>query len=324
MRRITRSSLGRLAAVVLGAFLPLLLTANAQAAGGSVTISPAAATISLPKGQGTVSTRFTATNNYSADIVLHFAFEQLVATPGAAGSALKQLSVASTDLPIAAGASAQQTITLTDSPSLAPGSQQVELVISQLATAGHNVGITPSIRMPLIVIKQDGAVSNLSAGRVGKPALAWLLPKSLTMQLTNSGNVISVPRGYVTIADPRGNIVSKGIINSASAALSPGSQAQLSTPTASLDRAWLPGLYRVSVVYGLGGGQATKTATARFVYVPAWEVSILVTAIILAFAAWQLSQELLVQQRFKRTPRPPAARSKPPRPKTAKHKRKIL
>lgn len=269
---------GLLAVVTLLAAAPAHTQATVQ---GGITISPATATLSLAPGQHQQQTSFTITNRYGSPITLHFDFAQAVGTPGVALSAVKQLDITPRDATVDAGSTVTPTLSLTDSPMLAPGSQQVNLTITQTAAAGGNVSVVPSIRIPLVVIKQAGALSRLSASSISKPGFAVQLPKSATFTLHNTGNVITIPHGYISLQDPRGQKVSKSVINTASAALLPGSQAQLAVSVIPLTHAWLPGMYRTVLTYGAGGGAPATTISTRFLYVPLWEI--LATALLGAF-----------------------------------------
>ncbi|HSX35151.1 MAG TPA: hypothetical protein VLF62_05925 [Candidatus Saccharimonadales bacterium] len=244
-------------------------TAKPQA---GVTISPATLTLSLAKGASQQSATFGITNYYSTPITLSFSFGQSVATPGGGVSADKQLTAAPSSVVIQPGATVTPVVTLTDNKDLAPGSQQVELIISQAAGGSGNVSIIPSVRMPLITIKQDGAVAALRASDISKPAFAFDIPKATTFKLENTGNIVSIPRGFITITDPRGRVASQGVINTASTAVAPGGQLRLSTPLTTLHNALMPGVYRVQVSYGQGGGQQPTVATVRFFYIPVWQL----------------------------------------------------
>jgi hypothetical protein len=270
-----------------------------------VQITPATLTLSMAKGESQQSAEFALTNYYNTPITLNFSFGQRVATPGASVSATKQLGVSPTSVTIQPGATVKPVITLTDSKELAPGSQQVELIISQSAGASGNVSVIPSVRMPLITIKQDGAVAALSASNIGKPTFAFDIPKTATFKLENTGNIITIPRGFVTVTDPRGRVASQGVINTASAAIAPGGDLRLTTPLTMLHNALAPGIYKVQVSYGLGSGQAPKIATARFFYFPMWQLVLLLLAVAMVVNGRLIWREWTKLQRLRKE-RPPA------------------
>ncbi|HSW99725.1 MAG TPA: hypothetical protein VLH38_01685 [Patescibacteria group bacterium] len=287
--RIVRSSIW-LALLLAGISVTTAHATQAPATGG-IMLSPATATLSLAAGHAQEQARFTITNKYSTPISVHLDFDQTVTTPGAANSATKQLSVSPNDLTLMAGATATPTITLTDSAALAPGSQQVNLILTQQTTSGMNVSVIPSIRMPLIIIKQSGAITDFAISRLVYPHFALKLPKELSFTMSNTGNVIATPRGYVTIQDPRGRIVNKGVLNTASTALAPRSKLALQPPLTMLSHAWLPGDYQVAISYSIGGDAVAKIVTSHFFYLPLWQPLLLLLIGAIVYCAWQIWRE---------------------------------
>lgn len=277
-------------------------TATPQA---GVQITPATLTLSLAKGESQQSAEFSLTNHYAAPVTLNFSFGQTVATPGAKLSATKQLRTSPATVTIQPGATVNQSVVFTDSKDLAPGSQQVELIISQTPGASGNVSIIPSVRMPLVTIKQDGAFAALAASDINKPTFAFDIPKDASFKIENTGNITTIPRGFVTVTDPRGRVASRGVINTASVAIAPGGELRMSTPLTTLQNAIAPGLYKVQVSYGLGGGQAPKIATVQFFYFPMWQLALLLLAIAMVVTGRLIWKEWTKLQRLQKT-RPPA------------------
>jgi hypothetical protein len=230
------------------------------------------ARLTLPAGQHVQQASFGITNQYAAPITLRFSFTDAVTAPGDTHTAASELSITPRDVTIAPGQQAKPTITLSDSDALAPGSQQINLLVTQTAAPGENVSIVPSFRMPLTIIKEAGAVTALNAGAVSKPGFAVHLPGSASLAIRNTGNVVAIPHGYVSLQDPRGREISKSALNTASTAVLPGAQLHLTAGLTPLGHAWLPGTYRLVASYGVGGGAAAKTVTAHFLYVPLWEL----------------------------------------------------
>ena len=299
MRRIAKNSL--VAALAFAAVIGLYRPSTATAADlpHGVTVSPATATLSLAKGDSAQTASFSVSNGYAAPITLRFSFAQAVTTPGGAASATKQLSISPSEVTIAPGQTAKPVITLTDNDKLAPGSQQVELVMSQVAAPSTTVSIVPSVRMQLIIIKQDGAVTNLGVSAIHKPAFALDLPQEVSFKVANNGNVIAIPRGYVSIQDPRGREISKGILNTASAAVTPGSQLRVNTAMTKLNQSLLPGMYRVQIAYGLGGGQPAKTVSTQFFYLPVWQILLVGLLGAMAYCGRQIWVEWTKMQRHR-------------------------
>lgn len=169
---------------------------------------------------------------------------------------------------------------------LAPGSQQVDLVVTQVSTTGTGVGVQPSVRLPLTVIKEDGAVSTFALSGLALPGIGLTLPTSIKLSLANSGNTVAIPRGYLTISGPSGTLVAKGLLNSSSLAVVPGGKLILDTPINRLKPVLWPGIYTASVSYGLGGDRPSQTTTKHFFYMAWWQAAgLVVTAVGLFFTA---------------------------------------
>lgn len=269
-----------------------LLQGHAAATTGGIMLSPATITLSLPKGASQQQAQFTVSNKYDVAVSLHFSFDQSVTTPGVASSATKQLSITPGDLLLPAKSSASPTITLSASSTLPPGSQEIDLIITQETTTSTNVSIVPRIRMPLIVVKQDGAIMSFSISADSASHFRLKLPPMLKLTIHNTGNVVAVPHGYISIYDPRGRETSKGVINTASTAIAPGGQLHTQAIVAPLNKAWMPGTYKLRFSYGAGSDSPTRVTTMQFFYLPAWELLVLSLLAAGVYCGWRIVLEL--------------------------------
>ncbi|HKU18154.1 MAG TPA: hypothetical protein VJP80_02665 [Candidatus Saccharimonadales bacterium] len=247
-----------------------------------ITLTPATLTLTLGHEQQAASQAFSVTNHYSVPVTLRFTVLRSGANIKTPLDAATLLAVANDSLTIPSGQTAKQTITLHDDPKLAPGSQQATLQVSEINDSGSQVHIAGAMQMPIITVKQDGALMRIGQGSVQTPRMAWQLPGSIEVTVHNTGNMIAIPHGYLTVAAPNGHIVQRGVVNIASAAIAPGGRATLQTSLTQLRSVRWPGMYRVDFYYGLGSGQAGSVATARFLYIAWWHVALL---IVLAVAA---------------------------------------
>lgn len=297
-----------LVAVLAGGLLTAGAAAPVRAASG-LTITPATLQLKLAKGQTEKTAEFTVTNNYDRLVALSFALEPAASAQAAADPAA-YLHIRQNYVMLEPGQSLEQAITLTDSQKLAPGSTPVDLIVTQSNMAGGSVGVRGSIRLPVVLVKEEGAVSALALASLKTPGLSLIMPSSLTASIKNSGNVVAIPRGTVTVVAPGGQVVSSGALNTASLALGPGNQSALTTPLNKIASPRWPGVYRIHLSYGLGGGQTAKTSSAWFVYAAWWH---LVLMGVLAAAAYLFRKQLLhfVQnlQILRRAHRPPPKRT---------------
>ena len=303
-----RASIKRL---VVGAILTAVMPVSfgvsdaSAAASGGVTITPANLSLKLAKGATQATANFLVANSYGDPILLGFSFE---ADPGTVvkATALQNLSLATPQMSLEAGTSAMQTITLTDSQQLAPGGQQLNLIVKQEAVGAGTVGVVPSIRLPLTVVKEDGAVARLSAGTLTSPGFSLGLPSAVTASLHNSGNTTAIPRGVITVTGAGGQVLQQGTVNIASAAVTPGQNMSFKTPLVKLSRALLPGVYHVEFSYGLGGDHPTQTVSAAFFYIAWWHIVALVAVVALAYVTVKQALYMkLIRHLRKKPPAPP-------------------
>ncbi|HSX17585.1 MAG TPA: hypothetical protein VLH86_05815 [Patescibacteria group bacterium] len=283
-----------MAAVLAGAATRSSLAAPAS---GGVTISPAAPTLELKKGEQQATAKFMVTNNYPATITLHFAFEQSANNPLHVADPRGQLSLAGSDITLEPGKGAEQVLTLRDDQAMTPGSQSVDLVVSQQGVSGQNgVGVLPSMRLPVTLIKDDGAVTSLGSATIAGPSLAMGVPSAVNVTLHNTGNMNVIPRGVVTVESPTGAVLAKGVLNEASKAVSPGAAITLATKLTILGGATVPGSYTLRVSYGQGGDAAAQTAATQFVFVAWWHIAVVLA---FAYAGWFIVRH---PDRFRRKP----------------------
>jgi len=278
-------------------------TERVQAAAG-LTISPAALTLSLPADAGTQTAEFSLANQYSIPVTLNFAFEPRIGAGSSQVSPKDYLSVGQAHITLEANQTASQTIRLTDSARLAPGSQLADLVITQVDAAAPNVGVLASVRLPLTIIKEDGAIGAISAKRFGSGWLYLSLPQLRSVSFYNNGNLVAIPRGTVTITGPGGHVVRQGVLNVSSAALAPGESLGVSASLTTLAPTRWPGLYHLQLSYGLGGGRVMGTASRQFLYVAWWHLALLVLLGVTAYGTIRLGPQLRQKRSVANRPPP--------------------
>jgi hypothetical protein len=274
MRRVSKTA-AFFALVLLGVALH-----GGNAAANGVTVTPATVTLTLVPDSQQQSAEFSLTNNYDAPITLRFAFEpRLDAT--STQNPVQQLSVSKPELVLAPKETIKQVITVHDNSQLGPGSQLADLVISQLSTPGANITVQPGIRMPVVVVKQDGAIASLALTNTTAPRVSLSMPDTLGVTIHNKGNVVSIPRGVITVSGPGGE-AKQGVLNTSSQAVAPGENVTLRTPLTELGGTQLPGFYHVTVSYGLGGDQKPVSASSTFFYIAWWHIALLVLTAVAA------------------------------------------
>jgi hypothetical protein len=271
--------------LVVALFCGLVLTLTGSsvlaAEQGGITIAPATLTLTLEEGETEKVGGFEITNGYDVPIGLTFVFED--------SSAAKILSVSQPSVTLGPGQTVRQLATLNDNLTLQPGSQQATLVVSVAAVSDANVTVSPSVRLPIVIVKQSGAVTSINIANVSQQALRITPPGSIEATVVNDGNMIAIPRGTVTVTGPGGLVISQGVLNTASQAVTPGNSLVLTTTMTNVGSAVWPGVYRTNVSYGLGSGQTVRTAGKSYLYVAWWHI---LTFILLAIAIYHLRRFL--------------------------------
>jgi len=299
MRRVAVS-------ILVIAFVGCALSLGGQrtvaAAPAGITLTPAAVNLELTAGHTETTTTIQVSNHYGVPVGLRFSFAASDRDLANKYVPSTELSVAAPDLVVPAGESMAQSITLRDTPALRPGSRLANLVVTQYGATADGIGILPALQLPVTIIKDDGAVTSLGLTTIAGPSFAIGMPSTITATIHNTGNMIAIPRGVVTITAPNGTVVGKGTLNVASAAVAPDASLQFKTPITQLGNAMLPGIYRITVTYGTGGGQASKGATSSFFFVAWWHG---VLALAAGAVAWYIARNIhRLKQHFKRPPTP--------------------
>jgi len=75
------------------------------------------------------------------------------------------------------------------------------------------------------------------------------IPSTANLKFRATGNVHVVPRGYIEVADPKGKMVAKGIINTQSTVLLPGTSRQFVTALEPIGNSTVTGKYKVTAYY---------------------------------------------------------------------------
>jgi len=92
--------------------------------------------------------------------------------------------------------------------------------------------------------------------------------EKLKLRFQNTGNVHLVPRGVVTVTDPLGRTVAKGIINQESALVLPETTRDYPVRIQKNAPIFFPGRYSMEIAYRYDGKNDFTTVLTRFDFVP--------------------------------------------------------
>jgi hypothetical protein len=196
-----------------------------------------------------------------------------------------------------AGESKTVPITIQNRADLTPGGHYGAIVTS--LKQGQSSGANPvSVQQNLLSFL---FVTKLGGEKFGMSLKSFTLndkktiPKDVSIAFNSTGNVYVVPRGYVSVFDPKGVLVAKGIINTESAFVLPGTNRSFDVavePVAHQQSA--SGKYTVIASYRYDGHDNFDTVT-RYTNVTAHKPVLAYVAIITGLIGLAF---LLKQHRF--------------------------
>lgn len=153
------------------------------------------------------------------------------------------------------------------------------------ANGKPNIAVSQSFSSLIFAKKLGGERYDLGAPDIGISKSFFFLPQSFSLRFQNKGNVHVVPRGTVTVTDPRGNMVEKGIINEESAIILPETFRTYVVRPSVFARSFLPGYYTATVQYRYDGNEDFASKNTRFFFMP-WQDSALLLCGV-AFLVWR-------------------------------------
>lgn len=272
----------RVAGLVLATVILGLSHHNvAEAAGGSLSISPAYVPITIDTAAPQTQYAIELSNTTAAPQTLKLSavdFGSLDETGGVAflgrpaGELDHRYGLASwmaldrDTVTVSSGGSARVVVSLQNRASLAPGGHY-GAVLATAATdagggpAGPKVGVRQVLSSLILAQKPGGAAPRLTLVTQTATHSAAHLPEAVAARFHNLGNVHVVPRGVTELRDPTGHLVARGALNAESSIILPDTYRRYNTPLVSVATAWLPGRYELATTYRYDGTDTTKTGT---------------------------------------------------------------
>lgn len=248
-----------------------------------VTISPALQTITLAKDQPSARFELRITNNADREQRFELSladFGSLDETGGVlfAGDASKKLddkyglkqwaTVEKEQVTVAARQTAKVAVAITSEDDMKAGGHYGAVLVTPLSTGEDDKVQLNHVATSLIFLKKQGGESyKLNLQEYEVRSGLFRAPRGAAVAFQNAGNVHVIPRGIITIKDPRGRVVSQGTINSESAIVLPESQRRLDVPLQPVSRSLVPGMHTVSVSYRYDERAEFTTEESSFLYV---------------------------------------------------------
>lgn len=297
--------------LVLAALLALLLPAGtAEAASGlpakrpgGITIAPAFQDVTIAADQASASYQFSITNNTSDPLELSLSavdFGSLDESGGVlfSGDSRKSLdyryglaqyvTLERDRLVVDPKKTEKVQLTVTNKESLSPGGHYGAILVSPTPGGGRStkVEVNQVLSSLLFVRKQGGEIYELALRDITTAGNLFTAPENVELRFQNSGNVHVVPRGILTVTDPRGRVVKRGFINTGSGIVLPETFRRLNAPLESSATSWMPGKYKLTVSYRYDGSAQLQTREYEYYYINGWYLFAMLLSVAVVIAAF--------------------------------------
>lgn len=299
MRFVAKVVLFSLLVSVLGS--PLASAAESKP---GITISPVQKELVVSSGLVEATTNVVVTNNTGKNLVGSIRLVDFKTLNETGGLLFSQAGVPSEKYGLANwmtlpngevinvlnGQSATIPVHITNRADLAPGGHYGAVIVT-LGTAGQTEGSRTAFKqelVSLILVKKLGGEDYgllLDSMKVDR---GTDVPSAVTLKFSAGGNTHVTPRGYVTVADSRGKVISKGTINAESTALLPGTSRQMITLVNRISETRAPGRLKVTAYFR---NDEQKDFTQHSIYINSfnWQMvvlgALLLTGVV-ALLAW--------------------------------------
>jgi hypothetical protein len=266
-----------------------------------ITVSPAFQQVNVSQSESAHPLKFFITNNQSAAQTVHLSSQDF-STVNENGGLLfvgtnptqlqkryglaKWLSLPQTQVSIPPKQTTALTAQILNLPDLAPGGHYgaLMLALGQQANGSNNVAVHPVASSLLFVTKLGGDTHKLSLANVYVKHTIFSLPSAVTLRFHNNGNTHIVPRGFVSLANSNGEVISKGVINANSDIVLPQTYRQLLAPLPQLAHSNSIGKYTLSINFRFDGIDQFRAYKQSFIYIPImWLIGILVIVVGIGF-----------------------------------------
>jgi hypothetical protein len=293
VRRVSSLGFSMLAALVMVVCASIGHSAAAPARKpGGVTVSPAFQQVVLEQSDAEKTFDYAITNNTSQSLEFALSsvdFGSLDETGGVLfqGQSDKSLdykyglsrfvTLQQDRIVVEPKATTKIPVIISNKESMSPGGHYGAILATPTQAAGDpsKVQVNQVISTLLFVTKKGGEIYKMGLQSMQLKTHLFSAPSSVEMRFQNAGNVHVIPRGLITITDPRGRIVKRGYINEGSAILLPETFRKVSVPLRTINTAWWPGMYHMTITYRFDGQVSQDTKQMTFTYVNGWYIVIL-------------------------------------------------
>ncbi len=194
-----------------------------------------------------------------------------VGTTGGAGkyTLAKWMHLDQAQVKIPAGGSTKVGGQIVNDADLAPGGHYGAVLFSLEPPTGSGVALKQVSSSLLFAIKTGGEKYSLNLKSTDAPGFSLAPFSKVRLRFYNGGNVHTIPRGIVTLADSGGKIVSKGVVNDSSSLILPESFRQIPVEMNPIAQPWKIGNYTLAVQYRDDTDAKIKTWSQK-IFILSW------------------------------------------------------
>ncbi|MEP7162245.1 MAG: hypothetical protein ABI747_00565 [Candidatus Moraniibacteriota bacterium] len=176
-------------------------------------------------------------------------------------------------LTLASGKSEQVLVSIENRDNLSPGGHYGAVILRSVGDPSLNAlqnGIALDQIFSVLVYtkKVGGEKYALDLEGMDFSHGIFTLPKKVALRFQNTGNVHVVPRGTLSIMDPRGREVAHGVINEASSLILPETPRVFPQLLFPLGEAFFPGTYHLNIQYRYDGKDDFSLVSEAFFLLP--------------------------------------------------------
>ncbi len=284
--------------------LPLVLPLSTRAAPGTITVSPTYSKISVSETNPSTDENIVVTNNFDHNVRLSIGLYGVNKDSGKPSSNSEIdpilagiISLSETDVSLLPRQSRNIKLHVENSNQLAPGGHYTSVLIKQIDDSISGVGFVPAVSVSVYIIKEDGAIRSVQFSTPAQPKYFFKLPNSIKVSAKNSGNVVIIPKAYISLGKGS-DIYRSAVVNEASQPLAPSDEYSSNVPLKSVKSIWLPSKVDLQIQYRYQGSDSVQQINQVFWYIP-WQ-TILFGISVMAIIIWQRNSIRLLIRRFNR------------------------
>lgn len=167
--------------------------------------------------------------------------------------------------------------TIENKESLSPGGHYAAIVfkmeddennLAQGNDAASNVNFKPSVASLIFVRKSGGEIYNLKLEDQEIVRSFFGFFSGVRLHFQNMGNVHVTPRGFITVTDPVGREVSRGIVNEESGLILPETFRVFPVELRNTAFYFIPGYYNINIDYRYEGKNDFSSEKKRIFFIP--------------------------------------------------------